>query len=400
MINKKIIYIGNFSFPYGNASGSRVFGNGCLLRELGYEVYFLGLDNELLQDVHLSETLKEYDGFKYYNFPYPLGMKGWLSFRKRYKQAVELIQDLECSTVVLYGSPTISLFGNLLRKWCKKNSIILLADCVDWLSSGSGSFAYKLIKFVDNDYQKRILNSRTNGMIVISKYLSDFYQKKGVKTIILPPLIKRERYETLSSTISKSDKKYLIYIGQPFPTDGRKVQESSYKDRLDKVIELLGNLSSFDFVFDIYGITQHEYLSVIKNHDLVLDKLGEKIKFHGKIKNVLAIKKVAEADFTILFRDKNRMTSAGFPTKFVETISCGTPIITTNTSDLSDYLINGENGFFVNIDDQNLLKNKMKEILKLDRITVSNMKESCKKSSLFTHENYLDEMQKFMNSVT
>ena len=30
---KKIIYIGNFSFPLGNAAGKRVYGNGKLFNE-------------------------------------------------------------------------------------------------------------------------------------------------------------------------------------------------------------------------------------------------------------------------------------------------------------------------------------------------------------------------------
>ena len=44
---KTIVYIGNFFFPNGNASGSRVYGNGCIFRDLGYNTVFIGLDNNL-----------------------------------------------------------------------------------------------------------------------------------------------------------------------------------------------------------------------------------------------------------------------------------------------------------------------------------------------------------------
>jgi glycosyltransferase involved in cell wall biosynthesis len=39
---------------------------------------------------------------------------------------------------------------------------------------------------------------------------------------------------------------------------------------------------------------------------------------------------------------------AGFPTKFVESISCGVPVIATNSSDLADYIDSGcRNGYIV-----------------------------------------------------
>lgn len=41
---------------------------------------------------------------------------------------------------------------------------------------------------------------------------------------------------------------------------------------------------------------------------------------------------------------------AGFPTKFVESITAGTPVLTNQTSDLADYLVEGEIGFWL-VDD-------------------------------------------------
>ncbi len=37
---KNVLYIGNFSFPFGNAAGKRVYANGKILKELGYDVNF------------------------------------------------------------------------------------------------------------------------------------------------------------------------------------------------------------------------------------------------------------------------------------------------------------------------------------------------------------------------
>ena len=177
-MKNKVLYIGNFSFPNGNASGTRVLGNGYLLKELGYDVFFIGLDNSVDNNTLLKDTKKSFSDFQYYNLPYPVGIKGWLSYRKRYKEVISLIEGEDLYAVIIYGSPTISLFGKLIRKWCRKNRIKFISDCVDWLSAGAGGFFYRFVKFIDTTYQKRILNSSADGVITVSSYLSNYYKKK------------------------------------------------------------------------------------------------------------------------------------------------------------------------------------------------------------------------------
>ena len=51
-----------------------------------------------------------------------------------------------------------------------------------------------------------------------------------------------------------------------------------------------------------------------------------------------------KADYTLLLRDASlRYAKAGFPTKIVESLSCGTPPVCNLSSDLSLYLKDGEN---------------------------------------------------------
>ena len=57
--------------------------------------------------------------------------------------------------------------------------------------------------------------------------------------------------------------------------------------------------------------------------------------------------KVHDADFSLLIRESLRFANAGFPTKFVESMSVGTPVIANKTSDLATYLIDGVTGFLV-----------------------------------------------------
>lgn len=397
---KKVFYIGNFSFPYGNASGSRVLGNGLVLREIGYQVYYIGVDESIRSDQKLEDTLSIYKEFSYYNLPYPKKKSDWLSYKKRFREVERLLDKNNPDLIILYGSPTISIFCKLILNWARKNNTICLSDCVDWLNSGTGSIIYRTIKYLDNSYQKRIFNKQTDGVIAISTYLTDYYKKEKLTTITIPPLIDPDKYKNLTYKHEGDTKIKLIYVGQPFATDGRKVKETSFKDRLDKVINILNLLEEYDFEFNVYGITKNEYLKVIPKQKVKIENLSEKIFFHGKIKNNDAIKKISESHFTILFRDVNRMTSAGFPTKFVESISCGTPIITTNTSDIEDYLKEGVNGYFIDTFDQTKCLEKMKFIFSLNFSEIEKMKSLCKNSLMFGHNNFVEDFRHFMGVIT
>ncbi len=401
-MKNKIYIIGNFSFPRGNASGSRVLSNGYLLRELGYEVEFIGLDNKLNSNSNILDTKQVYDGFIYYNLPYPIGMKGWIDYKKRFEEVISVISQDKVHAVISYGSPTVSIFNKLLLDWCKKNDILNIADVVDWLGATSGSLLHRIVKFLDTNYQKRYLNSKADGVITISKYLENYYKSKNCKTVVIPPLVNLKRYNHLEKIIAEPNndtKVKLVYVGVPFPLDGRNVKKDSYKDRLDKVIDALYKVQNKDFVFDIYGLKEKEYLSVVKEHKEILHSLKEKVIFRGAIDNEKAIEKIAMADFSILFRDVNKMTSSGFPTKFVETISCGTPIITTKTSDLVDYLEEGVNGFFVEMNDEKKLTESLNEILEMSKQHIALMKKKTFESKIFGYSNFTPRVQNFLEKI-
>ena len=80
---------------------------------------------------------------------------------------------------------------------------------------------------------------------------------------------------------------------------------------------------------------------------------------------------------------------AGFPTKFSESISCGVPVITTQTSDLSDYLQDGITGFWLEKDIEKSVNKifKTKDIQNLKR-----MKKNIN-SNQFYYKNYVEKFE-------
>lgn len=396
---KKIIYIGNFSFPLGNAAGKRVYGNGKLFKELGYEVIFIGVDRNNESNCELEYTEKEYDGFKYYNFPYPKNRSSWIKYNRLYKVLVEFldkklyIKDIDM--IIYYGSPSLSLFINKLIRFSRNNNISIFSDCVDWLTVKTKNPMFNLIKWADNTYQKAYLNKRVDGVIAISEFLGTYYKRAGIKTVIVPPL-SSVKYDLVDVNNSR---KRIVYAGLPFRKGEVIGDLSTLKDRIDKTILYFykAKRNGADFVFNIYGFTKEEYLNSIPSQKEYIEYLGDSIEFHGMTVNDEVTEEITKTDFTILIRDVNRDTTAGFPTKISESISCGTPVITTKTSDLNKFIIHGENGYFLDFDEKKASR-EIYEIMNLDKKIIAKMKANCHNDNPFFYQRYIETMKIFLYS--
>lgn len=395
MKKNKVLYIGNFSFPDVNASGKRVYGNGKAMRELGYEVIYLGMSNDIDNKAKIKNTHNNYDGFDYYNLSYPKSTKEWINYKSTFKKVIKFLEKEKITdnltTVIYYGNPRLSLFNYHLIKWCKKNNIKIISDCVDWLSVKTGNIIFDFIKWADTTYQKAYLNTKVDGVIVISSFLSDFYEKRGLKTVIIPPL---SANDVLNINLEKNKGVIkLMYAGLPFRKKIVIKDPNTLKDRIDKTIILLSEVkkNGGKFIFNIFGFTKEEYLSVLPSQKEYIEILGNSIKFQGHKSNKMVLKELKISDFTILLRDKKRDTMAGFPTKVSESISYGIPVITTDTSDLKLYLKNGKTSYFI---DDKITRENIETVIK---ILKSNKLELNK--NIFYYKKYSEKLNIFLSEI-
>ena len=381
-----IIYIGNFDFPFGNASGKRVYGNGKLLNHLGYQVVFVGMSRELDSNIRLEAAKKEYDGFEYYNFSYPKGIKQWCSYKSILKEFIMWaeMRKSETAAVICYGSPRISQFIIEITKWGKKNHIKVISDCVDWLESKTGNFLFDIAKTADTYYQKAIANKRVDGVICISSFLQEYYKAAGKKTVVIPPLstyIPEEIENKENMTIT------FVYAGNAFRKAEVKAH-SALKDRVDKMMEILKLLKErgVKFILFYYGTDKENYLTAFPEQKEIISYLEDSINFCGHCSNDIVVEKIKNSDFTLLVRDKKKSTMAGFPTKISESISYGTPVITTRTSDIDSYLQDGEMAVFIDEDD--LKKSAQIIEKKIRQKTYERMKQKCAYNTVFYYETF------------
>lgn len=375
-----IVYIGGFELPDKNAAAHRVIGNAKIFRDLGYDVKFIGTDSDTSK---ISEK-KNTQGFDYYSLPYPRSKKEWLSYITNPSPTIAIINQIkDVKMIIAYNYPAVSL--SRINKYCKSKNIKLIADCTEWYNTGGGNIIFKLIKGFDTGYRMKYVQKKLDGLIAISSLLENYY-KDSTTVVRIPPLVDTKEEKWHQDKYQKNGEELrFVYVGSPGIT----------KDRIDKVLEWLDDKAKDkDFIFDIIGITKDQYLSNFPDHKDIVKSLENKVVFRGRLSHLEGLRYLKSADFSIFLREKNLTNQAGFPTKFVESISSGTPIITTSTSDISEYLKDGINGFYFENDDFSLDK-----VIKLNRADIQKMKDYCSFNNPFSYENYVDDAVMFLREI-
>lgn len=384
--DKIVVYVGNFGRPENNAAGKRVYGNARLLEALGYRVIMIGKSNS---DIYDESSYGE--NIYYYSFPTirRLDVKSYMKWFNDFLHN----KNVSPTYIVRYGSPGVAWFDFLLWKYAKREKITLLVDVVDWLNADSSNLLFNIVKTMDIWFEKAMFNKMGNGVIAISSYLEKYY-KRYKHCLVLPPLV--TEYEM---SYEEHDTIDVVYAGMPF-RKGMKVKNvHRIKDRLDLVVTAFAKVVANNpkVFLHVYGLTKEEYLIAFPKHKEMV--ASENILFYGMQPMKTVKESIKRKDFTILLREKNRATMAGFPTKIVESLSLGTPVITTDTTDLKRYITEGKNGFFVDVKNEDILISAIESIVLQPKSKIRYMKQMCYEEKKFEYKEYLDAGRKFMENV-
>lgn len=397
-----IIYIGGFELPDNNAAAQRVVNNGKIFKSLGYNVVYIGIDKQLPQKTDVLTTKRIHFGFDCWSVPYPKGNLDWLKTLFSIDPVMQIIdkvyKDTFCA-LICYNYQFPAQFR--LRRICNSHKAMYIPDATEWYAASGPNPLVKIIKWLDTTLRMRYMHPRADGLIVTSPYLAEYYKKKNCKTVELPSLF--DTSETENNQKVKREKAHkrrrLVYAGNPF--NAKSVDKQNIKDRLDYVIEMavFAHEQGLDFMLEIFGVNKNEYLKYFPEHKKILDLAGKKICFKGPVPRLKVIGAIQKADFTIFMREANRVTEAGFPTKFSESISYGTPVITNRLSNINDYLIEGKTGFSVDLADKELRHNTFLRILQLKNGDIEYTKKYCLESRLFDYNNHVDSVEAFLKSI-
>ena len=390
----KIIYIGSFRFPIYDAAASRVLNNARALKLYGHEVKFISWGGNYNNQDKSDDNRFYYDGFEYV-ISNDLDIKGGLwekvkGHLLRGRNSLNLIENEVASSDILISYNAEYHFTKKLQKIARKNKKKYVNDITEWYSSNDLYFIDRL----SNILNMRCLQHRVKNKIVISRYLNEYY--KSTNNIVIPPLCDgqedkwiHENLKGIPESIKQFNGLRIIYAGNP-----------GKKDSLHTVINVIERLldEGANIQFLILGMSKLNYLDKY-SHFLDNQYINGRIVFLGKVSQTDVPNYYKISDFMILLRDKTRKNMAGFPTKFVESMTSGVPVIANITSDIEFYLHDSVNGFILSENGFNDLYKTIKErVLKADPLEIRRMKDQAKLkgSEYFDFRSYSEEFNSFI----
>ena len=380
-----LLIISYSDFPNGDAGAVRQEAIAKLFDDLGYNVYVvaMGKNEENIYEI------KKYKQIQYTSIRKKSSTKigkiiNYFGYNSRLKKFINKKSKIKFDSILLVDAPIGT--WRYLKRYCKKNKINLLHDCVEWYSPEQFKLGKWDVFYRKKDYINKYLIDKSVKVLAISTYLEEYFSNKGIKTIRIPVIMDTEELKVQKQDTQKIN---YMYAGSPGKKD--------YLTTILKGFCLLNEEELNKINILIYGINDkqiNEYISEIE-----YNKIKSCMVCFGKVDRKVIIEAYKTAAYTILMRDENlRYAKAGFPTKVVESLVFSTPIITNLTSDLKLYLKNKYNSFVVeNLSEENFAK-AIKESLEIkneERIEMKNNARITAEEN-FDYRNYIEKMQVFM----
>lgn len=313
---RRTLYIGGFEVPDRNAASHRVMGIAKSMRECGMNVILCGIHKEDHNEIECQNI----QGFDAFSRKYPVRFVEWIRYLYDISFFINLSDKYRIDSMICYNLSSITL-GRLSR-YCRREGIRCMADVTEWYGY-DGRGLISLLKMVDEFFRMRIIQKKLNGLIVISSHLEEYYGG-GPSVVRIPPTV-----DIQESKWSYCDNDQAQTLSLVFTTD------AVIRDGLEILIRALLKVRR-SYSLDVIGLSCEDFVCRFPQYKKDLDD-NESIRFHGRLSHDKTIGYIREADFLCFFRKTTRQTKHGFPSKYVEAVSCGTPVITNATSDIEEY---------------------------------------------------------------
>lgn len=365
-----IAYVGPFPFPWGQAGSRRMCGIARSLADAGYKVVVGGGDSLPSFETDLDEG--EIKGTVRYiglnespSNNSSIIQKSTQVFWSWGRKTVAWLdsQKIKPTHVFVYGGSAQYMLR--LLPWCRKNGIPLIADVVEWYDPRQMTGGVFGPFNISAKLALRYLYPKCDGVVAISHLLADYYENKGCPVIRVPPTIDVAGINLSQRPFRQDDSKLtLVYAGTPGKKDmlGNVIKAVAVEDPLGIRLKLL-----------VIGPTLDQVKALCRAEDLppCVDVLG-------RISQSAVTDYVRSADFSVLLREPLRFANAGFPTKFVESMANGTPVIANLTSDLGLYLRDGIEGLVCADYSAESLVFTLRRALSLSSLEIASMRKAAR----------------------
>lgn len=321
-----IVLITQERYPEGSAGAIRICNFANTLEKLGYRTLVIGLGLE-------TRGICRFSDIAYISLRNKSKLITYAQFALRTLYIIKKLRKKREIKAVVLGTE----FGDtlaVLRWYCNRTKIPLIKDVVEWysgrqLSNGKLSFTYLSLNF-ENKY---LINKKVR-VIGISQYLYNYYRSKNIPSVRIPIYFNQDYF----SGDKHTDPQHLslLYAGNP-----------GMKDLLSPVLQGIAMLSDDKLSkirFTIIGIDEINLKKLSRLDEQTWNNIRNNLTISGRLPRKMILEHLKHSDFTVLLRPEHeRYALAGFPTKVIESISAGTPVIMNLTSDMSMYFTNGVN---------------------------------------------------------
>lgn len=390
---KTILYIGGFELPDKNAAAHRVLSNAKLLRQSGVNVILIGVNRSLKFTDGLVKAPSLVDGFEVWEMPYPETSKQWLSQLCGRKELVGFLEQKGASVdgVICYNFPAIAMFRLFFK--AKSFGAKAIPDITEWYSSKGAGLIFGVVKSFDTSMRIKFLAPFYDAVITTSPFMTSRYSHR-LPVIELPTLFDSESFSPPKVRVEPC--RQYVYVGSPFDPARAARDRSTVKERLDRLVDAfyvcLGQAS---FKVNIYGVSKKDFLRVYPEYEEKLNLMGDSIEFYGRVPNSSVRAALSQADFTVFFRDETRVTLAGFPGKFAESITAGIPVISNRHPSIDRY----SQEPWALIANNSMESDVVKRSLELSDEEVEKVKAQAYKSHAFCYSSYSKDMGEFLAKV-
>lgn len=324
-----IAYVGPFPFPWGQAGSRRMVGISRSLVQAGYSVVVVGGSELPTVEQDLNEG--EPNGAIRYIGVGELPTAGMSSLKKLWRVFVKWgekttqwldRQPSKPSHVIVYGGSAQYILR--LLPWCRRHGIPLIVDVVEWYDPRQMKGGRFGPFYLNAQFALRYLYPRCDGVIAISSLLEKHYRKLGCEVVRVPPSLDVRIDKNIFRLKDSAAPLVLLYAGTP-----------GKKDLLLNVIEAVeaADATGKRLRLKVLGPTFEQLKSSYSRSEF-----SPSIEILGRVNQEEVAYHVRMADFTVLLREPARFSNAGFPTKFVESLANGTPVIVNLTSDIGMYI--------------------------------------------------------------
>lgn len=329
---RKAVIVTENSYPEGDAGAVRQHAFAKILKQLGYDVLVIGYGK------NFDNKICKYDGVNFISFrPNQENIISRIICRvkfgtKVYRYIKQHYNFLDVLMVVDIMPQSFKKIEKLKRIY----NCVLIHDSVEWYSPEEFKNGKFNLAYIRKDYtNKKAINNLWN-VIAISSFLEEYFKQRNNNVKRIPVIMDIKKITPRLKCIENSEKFIFVYAGGP-----------GKKDYLKEIIEGFSFLSLEQrkiVEVNIIGVNEDQ---LVKSCDVSIDLINsikDCLKIYRRISRDETLELVKRADYSLLIRNESlRYSKAGFPTKIVESLACGTPPLCNLTSDLGLYLKNEEN---------------------------------------------------------